>query len=238
MIKAITSKENPKIKFACSLKESKNRKKEGLFLAETFKALEMALLHNRVVEVFTLKELDISSEIPQYLVSEEVLKKLSSNVNPEGVVFISKIVEEKDKEYNKLLYLDKVSDPGNVGTLIRTALAFNYDAVVLSEGSCSIYNEKVVNSTKGAIFAIPVFNENIKRYQKSHQIIVSALSDDAIELDNIKVKSKFVLILGNESHGVSQETLDLADEKVIIPISNIDSLNVAVAGGILMNIIH
>lgn len=238
MIKIITSKENQKIKFACSLKDNKNRKKEKLFLAETFKALEMALIHNRVVEVFSLKELDIPSDIPQYIVSEEILKKLSSNVNPEGVVFISKIVEEKDKEYNKILYLDKVSDPGNVGTLIRTALAFNYDAVVLSEGSCSIYNEKVVNSTKGAIFAIPVFNENILKFQNSHQIIVSALLDDAVDLEKVKFKDKFVLVLGSESHGVSEEILKIADVKVVIPIKNIDSLNVAVAGGILMNKIH
>ena len=238
MIKTITSKDNAKIKFACSLKESKNRKKEGLFLAETFKALEMALTSDMVVEIFTLKSLDIDDKIPQYLVSEEVLKKLSSNVNPEGVVFIAKIKEYLDKtNFNKILYLDHVSDPGNVGTLIRTALAFSYDAVVLSEGSCSIYNEKVVNSTKGAIFMMPVYNDDISNYL-DHQIIVSALDKDAISLEEVKFKNKFVLVIGNESHGVSEEVLKLANIKVIIPINNIDSLNAAFAGGILMNKIH
>ena len=238
MIKVITSKENPKIKFACSLKDNKTRKQERLFLAETFKALEMAILHQRVVEVFTLEQLDIDENIPQYLVSEEVLKKLSSNVNPEGVVFIAKMMEKEDKEYNKILYLDKVSDPGNVGTLIRTALAFSYDAVVLREGGCSIYNEKVVNSTKGAIFAIPVFNDEISSFKGTHQIISSALNKEAIPLEQIKIKDKFVLVLGNESHGIDPEILKISDTKVIIPINNIDSLNVAVAGGILMNKIH
>ena len=238
MIKTITSKENSKIKYAYSLKDNKTRKKEKLFLAETFKALEMALLYNRVVEVFTLEKLDINEDIPQYLVSEEVLKKLSSNVNPEGVVFIAKMIKKEAKEYNKILYLDRVSDPGNVGTLIRTALAFSYDAVVVREGGCSIYNEKVVNSTKGAIFAIPVFNEEISSFKDTHQIISSALDKDAIPLEDIKVKDKFVLVLGNESHGIDKEIIDMSDTKVIIPINNIDSLNVAVAGGILMNKIH
>ena len=238
MIKAITSKDNPRVKFAYSLKESKNRKKEKLFLAETFKSLEMAIAHQKVVEVFALEYVDLPENIPLNIVSEEVLKKLSSNVNPEGVVFIAKMDEEEVKGANKILYLDEINDPGNLGTLIRTALAFSYDLVIVSENSVSPYNEKVVNSSKGAIFAIPVRKGKLSDYKGTHQIIVSALSNKAKNLDDIEAIDKFVLVLGNESRGVSSSTLRLADLEVKIPIANIDSLNVAVAGGILMNKIH
>lgn len=238
MLKVITSRNNERVKFAYSLKENNNRKKFQMFLTETFKSLEMAINNNVVVEVFTLKYLDIPENIPQNLVSEDVLKKLSSNVNPEGVVFIAKMQECKISDPHKILYLDEINDPGNMGTLLRTALAFSYDLVVLSENCVSIYNEKVVNSSKGAIFQIPVIKGKLKDYKETHQILVSNLSKNAVPFDEIEVPEKFVLVLGNESHGVNKETRLLADQEIIIPIKNIDSLNVAVAGGILMNIIH
>ena len=166
---------------------------------------------------------------------EEIIKKLASTVSPEGVVFIAKMREFIGQDYAKILYLDGINDPGNLGTLIRTALAFSYDAVITSDNSCSIYNEKVINSSKGSIFAIPVFVDKLENYKKDHQVIVTTLDKDSINLDEVKVPDQFVLVLGNESHGVKKETLQQADLKVIIPIKNIDSLNVAVAGGILMN---
>ena len=235
MIKTITSKDNPRVKFATSLKESKYRKMHKMFLAETFKSLEMALLHHQVVEVFATEWIDVPEDIPLNIVSEDILKKLSSNVNPEGVVFIAKMLEYDNKKYNKRLYLDKVSDPGNVGTLIRTALAFNYDAVIASPDSCSIYNEKAINSSKGAIFAIPAFEEDISAIKDIPNIIVSTLDDDSVDLEKIDVPESFILVVGNESHGVRKEVAKLATLKVKISIQNIDSLNVAVAGGILMN---
>lgn len=238
MLKVITSRNNERVKFACSLKENSNRKKYGMFLAETFKSLEMAIANNSVVEIFALQYLDIPESIPQNIVSEDVLKKISSNVNPEGVVFIAKMQENKVNNPNKVLYLDEINDPGNMGTLLRTALAFDYDLVITSENCVSIYNEKVVNASKGAIFQIPVIKDKLKNYKGSHHILVTNLSKNAIPLDEVKVPEKFVLILGNESHGVSKDIRLLADQEIIIPIKNIDSLNVAVAGGILMNKIH
>ena len=238
MIKAITSKNNERVKFAVSLKENKNRKKYGLFLAETKKSLQMAIKNKVVQEVFSTEYIDLPEDVPLNLVSEEVLKKLSSNVNPEGVVFIAKIEECKVNNPHKVLYFDSISDPGNMGTLLRTALAFSYDLVVVSENSVSIYNEKVINSSKGAIFEIPVKEGKLKEFKGSHQIIVTNLSKNAVDFNTVEVKKDFVLVLGNESHGVSKDSLALADLEVIIPIKNIDSLNVAVAGGILMNKIH
>ena len=238
MIKAITSKNNERVKFAFSLKESKNRKKYGMFLAETKKSLEMALKNKVVVEVFSTEYVELSDDIPLNLVSEEVLKKLSSNVNPEGVVFIARMIEIEVNNPHKVLFLDDISDPGNMGTLLRTALAFSYDLVVVSENCVSIYNEKVINSSKGAIFEIPVKVGKLKEFKGSHQILVTNLSKKAVNFNTLEVEKDFVLVLGNESHGVSKESIALADKEIIIPIKNIDSLNVAVAGGILMNKIH
>lgn len=238
MIKVITSKDNPRIKFAASLKEKKYREQYQCFIAETKKSLEMALLSKCVSEVFTTEYLNIPEDIPQYLVNEDLLKKISNNVNPEGVVFIAKMESKEVKEPHKILYLDEITDPGNMGTLIRTALAFSYDLVVASENCVSFYNEKVVNSSKGAIFMMSLLKGKLSKYKGTHQIIVSNLSKSAIPLEQIEVKENFVLVLGNESRGVSFEVRKLADIEVIIPINNIDSLNVSVAGGILMNKIH
>lgn len=238
MIKTITSKNNSRVKFALSLKENKYRKANKMFLAETFKCLEMALETNSVVETFSLKPLNIDENIPQNIVNEDTLKKLSSNVNPEGVVFIAKELDIKVKKCDKVLYLDQISDPGNMGTLIRTALAFDYDLIVVSENSVSIYNEKTINSSKGAIFKMPVIKGKLEDYKGKNEIIVSTLSSDSIDSESLVVPKKFVLVLGNESHGVSASSILLADTKTKISIKNIDSLNVAVAGGILMNKIH
>ena len=236
MIKYITSKDNNKIKHAASLKDSKYRKEYNEFLAEGRKTLEMALKVKCIKEIFTIKPLDtVPEEITQYVVSNDLLKKISSNVSPEGIVFVCNIFERKPKTMNKVVNLDKVNDPGNVGTIIRTALAFDYDAVILSEGCCNCYNEKVVASTKGALFSLPILHGELAEFKDDKKVIVSALNDKAIDLKDLVTPKSFILVVGNEANGVSQETLQQADITTKISIKNIDSLNVGVAAGILMN---
>ena len=238
MIKVITSKNNDKVKFAVSLKDNKNRKNSGKFIGEGKKSLELALQAGLVVEVFTYETLLIDESIPQYLVNEEVMKKLSSNVNPEGVIFIAKMPEIRKDNFKKILYLDSINDPGNLGTLVRTALAFDYDAVAISKDSVSLYNEKALAACKGANYLIPVFQDDLLNYKDEYQIIVSTLKDSSIPASEVKLKEQFVLVLGNEAHGVSSKSEQLADIFVKIPMNNINSLNVSVAGGILMYIFH
>ena len=236
MIKEITSKDNNKLKYAASLKMSKFRKEKKEFLAEGKKSLELALQAGVVKEIFTTKKLlGIKNDITQYLVNESLLKKISSTQNPEGIVFVCNMQERNPKRLNKVVYLDHVSDPGNMGTIIRTALAFDYDAVVVSEGSCDVYNEKVVAASKGAIFLLPILNKELSDIRENKTVVVSALNEEAKELSTIKVDKPFVLVLGNEAHGVSKEIIDSADIVTKIDIANIDSLNVSVAAGILMH---
>lgn len=236
MIKEITSKDNNKLKYAASLKMPKFRKENKEFLAEGKKSLELALEAGVVKEIFTTKKLlGIKNDITQYLVNESLIKKISSTQNPEGIVFVCNMQERNPKRLNKVVYLDHVSDPGNMGTILRTALAFKYDAVVVSEGSCDVYNEKVVAASKGAIFLIPILNKGLEEIRKDKTVVVSALNENAKELNDIKVNKPFILVLGNEAHGVSEEIIGSADIVTKIQIDNIDSLNVSVAAGILMH---
>ena len=236
MFKEISSKDNNKLKHAASLKESKYRKEYQEFLAEGKKALEMALKSGNVKEIFTVKPLEnIPEDIVQYIVKPELLKKVSSSVNPEGVVFVNNIVSRKPKTLNKVVYLDHLNDPGNVGTILRTALAFDYDAVIFSEGSCDPYNEKAVSASKGSIFSLPILFGKLEEYKDGREIIVSALNEKAVDIREVKVPKPFVLVVGNEANGVLPETLKLATITTKIDIKNIDSLNVAIATGILMD---
>lgn len=196
----------------------------------------MALISGCVKEIFTLSPIDnVNDDIVQYIVKPELLKKLAFTVNPEGVIFVNQIVERKPKRLNKVVYLDKVNDPGNVGTIIRTALAFDYDAIILSHGTCDPYNEKVVTASKGAIFQLPILKGELEEYASGKDIIVSALSDKAVNINEVKVPKSFILVVGNEANGVSQKVMDQATIITKINIKNIDSLNVGVATGILMD---
>ena len=234
----ITSKNNSKIKEAFSLRMKKNRQETGLFLMEGLKNLDMALKYGTVVQIFTSVELPkIGQNIETYKVSDEIIKKLATTENPEGVVFVCQNIKPKKsvKEYHKIIYLDKINDPGNLGTIIRTAVAFNYDAVILAEGSVDLYNEKTLAASKGSLFLIDAFYDDIKNYL-DHQIVVSSLNEKSIPLNACPKLKDFVLVLGNESHGVSKKISALANYTVKIQMNaDIDSLNVAVAAGILMD---
>ena len=234
----ILSKNNQKIKDAYALKMKKVRQEKGLFLMEGIKNLDMALKFGTVKQIFTVIGLPkIKQDIECYKVNDEILRKLANSENPEGVVFVcEQLKAKKDKtSYHKIVYLDQINDPGNLGTILRTAVAFEYDAVILSKSSVDIYNEKVVAASKGALFLVDAFYDDINNYVHGRTVIVSAL-DEAVALSNCKKPNNFILALGNESHGVSEEVLKLADNVVKIEMNDaIDSLNVAVAGGILMN---
>ena len=235
MIQRIVSKDNSKVKHAFSLHQNKYRNEYQEFLVEGIKAIELGLEKHLIKEVFTLKELyDFPSEIPQYIVSEDILKKISSTQNPEGLIAVAKIPNYKNEGFKKVVYLDQINDPGNLGAIIRTALAFSYDAVILSPNTVSPYNEKAVAASKGAIFKIPVFFDELKTYFENQKIIVTTLDEDSISLKSIKKEDKFIIVLGNEANGVSPKIIEKAHIKIKIDMDNIDSLNVAVAGGIVL----
>ena len=235
----INSKNNQKIKDACSLKMKKERLEKGLFLMEGIKNLDLALKYGKVKHIFTAIGLPkLKQDIETYKVNQEVLEKLATSKNPEGVVFVCEMPKAKkeSKDYHKIVYLDQINDPGNLGTILRSAVAFNYDAVILSKGSVDLFNEKVLAASKGAIFMIDAYCDELSNIRNNKVVIASLLDDEAIPLKELPHYDDFTIVLGNESHGVSEETIEQADVLTKIEMNDaIDSLNVAVAAGILLN---
>ena len=236
-MKKITSVTNQYIKSLYELKKNHEKKNQGLFLVDGIDFIEMANKENLLVCVLLLNEDKRFDNVEQIIVTEQILNKLSTNKTSQNMIGVCKYkVPSEIKVNNKLLYLDGVQDPGNVGTLIRTALAFNYDGVILSEDSASLYNDKVISSTKGAIFKMNIYQGvSLNKLKDDGFDIVSTSLEKAVNYKEYTKKENFVLVLGNEGQGVKKENLLLSDVIVKIPMDNIDSLNVAIAGGILMN---
>ena len=240
MIINISSKQNTKIKEIGKLiSDNSYRKERKEFVIEGFHLLEMALEDKLVKAIFSLEPIkNIDEKITNYIVSEDILKKISTQKNPQGVVAICSMRKEKEISHNNVLYLDEVSDPGNLGTLLRTALAFSFKDVILSKGSVSIYNEKTISSSQGAIFRLNIISGDeqnlIDLKEKGYKILATEIKG-SVELKNIKKSDKQVLILGNEAHGVNEKILNLADERIRIDINEIESLNVAICGAIMMH---
>ena len=235
-MKIITSLTNQYIKDLYELRKNNVKKSKNLFLVDGEDFIQMAYESNSLVEILTLEFNSKYEDINQTIVTPAILQKLSPNVSSSKIIGVCKYNLNHELVGNKILYLDGVQDPGNVGTLIRTALAFSYNAVVLSNDSASIYNDKVISATKGALFKINIYdNCSLKDLkEKGYQIIVTSLKD-AVNYKDVKLQDKFVLVLGNEGQGVKEESILLASDICKIEMSNIDSLNVGVAGGILMN---
>lgn len=227
MREMITSSANPKIKDYAKLLQKKYRDDTGLFIVEGYHLVEEALKAKIVKEVLTCDE-----KFDGTLVSKEVIAKLSSTETPQDVVAICKKVT-KELKGNRVLALDNIQDPGNVGTLIRTARAFSWDAVLVK--GVDIYSPKVIRSSQGAFFSMNVIQtQDLTRSFKEYEVVGAMLDKEATVYSSYKAASKVMLVLGNEGNGISGEVAKLLDKKVYIPI-DFESLNVAQAGAILLN---
>ena len=231
----ITSLTNSYIKSLNELSKPRNKKERNEFLVDGLDFIEMAYSANCLKTILTTEHLDNYTDIEQIIVTPQIIEKLSSNRSPSKVIGVCMYPSKKEVCGDRIVYLDGVQDPGNVGTIIRTALAFNYDAVILSEDSASIYNDKVISSTKGALFMMNITTCSLKDLKdKGYQLIVTSLAE-SVDYKSMSVNNKACVVLGSEGQGVKKSSLDLADVIVKIDISNIDSLNVGVAAGILLN---
>ena len=229
MIKLINSLQNEKIKNYAKLNEKKYRDESNLFIAEGLHLVEEAKKYGIVKEILTT-----NPNIDGTLVSEEVMKKLT---NQKSVVEACAICEKLNKTEitNKILILDTIQDPGNIGTLIRSAISFGFDTIVM-EACADIYSSKVLRATQGAIFKLNIINAKIDTFinsLKGYKIYGTSLKN-GVGLKTIEKTDKLAIILGNEGNGVRSELLEMTDKNIFIEITNMESLNVGVAGGILM----
>jgi len=237
----ITSKDNPNFKKWVKLSQKKYRQKEKLFLAEGEHLAVEAKKAGVLVEVLVCEGTVVEIDAPVTYLASHLFGKVSASVTPAGIVAVCRMKETKAAANNRLLLVDGVQDPGNLGTLVRSALAFGYDGIILSEDTVDIYNEKVVRATQGAVFEVPFQRgdllEAIGKLKNDGVFVYStALNCQSITIDDVPAAEKMAFIVGNEGSGVRQELIDSSDGAVIIPMSGLaESLNVGVAGSILMH---
>ncbi len=229
------SKNNQRVKDLVAFFKKGGAKEEGLIAIEGKDFLDLAVEEKSLVALISAFPCPLYPEVTHVVLPQEILKKLSLNDDANALLGIAKLTYHQEVKGSRLLYLDDVQDPGNVGTLIRTALAFSYDGVILSNKCASLYNRKVIASSKGAIFKIRIYRDILLKTFKGRYTIIASALKGATDYRNVEIPSNFVLVLGNEGQGVEATNLDIADEIVYIPQDHIDSLNVAVAGGILLN---
>jgi TrmH family RNA methyltransferase len=173
-----------------------------------------------------------------YLVTEAIMKKITGLEHPEGIAAEVKMpLEASFENIHRLLVLDGVSDPGNMGTLIRTALALGWEGAYIIENSCDPFNDKALRAAKGATFRLPLCFGNwddLTQLISKNKMTPFAADMDGIDIKKVNKSQRIALVLGNEARGISQEAEKLST-KVAIPMSGeMESLNVAIAGGILM----
>ena len=250
----ITSRENGLIKHIIKLKEKKYRKEYNEYIIEGVKIVEEAIEENAKIKQIIISQEAIESELVQKHLKEELQKidyiqvpsnifKLISEVEkPQGVLAIiekEKTKEDIDYSQDIILALDDLQDPGNFGTIIRTADSIGLKQILISKGTTEAYNPKVIRSTMGAIFRVKIIEcenlgQTLKNIQKNdYQIVVTDLNTDKSIYD-IKMQKK-VIVIGNEANGVSKEIKEQSDIKAIIPMfGKTESLNASIATGVIL----
>jgi TrmH family RNA methyltransferase len=247
-----------KLKEFAKLKTTKGRKTQGRFLLEGVHLCEEIANSDWETELVLFTSSFQSSpagkkllqkfqrrKIDTLQVKSEAVKKLSDTVTPQGIICVAKIKKSSldrlwSKGSNIILALDGIRDPGNVGTLIRTADAFGIDGVILSSDSAELYNPKVVRSTMGSIFHLPIFDDVDleKIIPKLKKLDFKILGTDAKEgrnFDKLDRSGKICILIGSEAKGLSKKLFHLSDAIIRIPTyGKAESLNASVAGGILL----
>ena len=194
-----------------------------------------------MIEIIALEDVSVSYDVPVLYVKKEVMKKISSLDNPPRMMALCKKREYKEIVGERIILLDGIQDPGNLGTMIRSSLAFGVDSIILSPNCVDLYNPKVLRGTQGMVFHIPILimdTQEAIRYMNDCHIPVYGTSVvngvDAATLSE-EEKKRFCLIMGNEGSGLSNEVLSLCDKHLYIPMNEqVESLNVGVACSILL----
>lgn len=235
----ITSTNNKHIKELAKLKDKKYRDSSDVFLVETkhlvMEAYKEGLIKELILEKNEIYPLDVDT----LYVSNEVIKKLSSTDTPSKVMAVVYKKKEVQELGEKILILDNIQDPGNLGTIIRSAVAFNIDTIVLSNNTVDLYNPKVIRSTQGMLFHINIIKREAGRFinklKSEDYKIVGTKVTNGHNVKDAKIYSHFALVIGNEGQGISREVDELCDEYLYIKMNeNCESLNASVAASILM----
>ena len=228
----IESVNNERIKEYAKLNTKKYRDETGMFIVEGEHLVEEAIKYMEVVEIFSLDGRDNTTHV-----SESVMAKLSElKTVPKVLAVLKKKENISGGGYS--IVLDGIQDPGNLGTIIRSAKAFGFDSIILSEDCVDEYNSKVIRASEGMMFSTNIVRMNLKDFLLDQKNLCDILTTDVNGGEDIKdYNSEWdpILIVGNEGNGVRPEIAELADKKIYIPMNkDCESLNVGVAASILM----
>lgn len=249
----VKSKDNKKIKYVKALSTKKHRDEENAFIIEGVKYINEAIkekvhiiylifLENALKkqDVKNLYDSAISLSLNIIVCEASVFNYLADTINSQGVIAV---INKKESihtldDYNFVIFCDRIQDPGNLGTIIRTADAFGPACVVLNKGCVDPYNPKVVRATAGAIFRVPIISideneEIINKLENTDFKIISTVVNSNKSFNNIASMKKICLVIGNEGQGVSQEIVNKSHEIITIKMTgNAESLNASIAAGI------
>ena len=245
----ITSASNPRYKYIKSLSRKKERMKYKEYTVEGKKSVSDAVMANKDISVIAVSETFFENENFNYpentqllKVSDAIFDNMCDTEAPQGIIAVIKMdnqaefVPDTEKAY---IYCDGINDPGNLGTIIRTADAAGFGGVILSEGTVDLYSPKTVRSSMGSFFNIPVIInktvKDLKEYQQAgFTLYGGALDENTIDYRSADFSKPSLIIVGNEANGISDEVLKLCKSVKIPILGGAESLNVAVASGILM----
>lgn len=232
----IESIHNPKVKLLVKLKNKKDIESNNLFIVEGQYLVEEAIKNNYIKEIFLLdKEDNIYGEVTY--VTKDILKKITNLANAPKVIALCHLLKEKEIKGNVLM-LDNIKDPGNLGTIIRSAVAFNYDTIIISKESVSLYNPKVIRATEGMLFNINIITNDlipyINKLKKDNYLIYGTDVKEGV-LPESESKTKHALIIGSEATGINKNILELCNKKLYINMNDkCESLNASISASILM----
>lgn len=243
----ITSSSNSKCKYVKSLSQKKTRLKCGEYTIEGIKSVHDALNSQRRISSIYVSEtfyrehdFNYPSDIPLFTVADDVFAKMCDTKAPQGILAVVKIqniefTADTDKAY---IYCDGINDPGNLGTIIRTADAAGFGGVLLSEGCVDLYSPKTVRSSMGSFFNTNVItdvsHQKLKELSNEFQLIGGALGENAVDYRVPDLKKPTIIVVGNEANGISDEVMKLCQCVKIPIIGKAESLNAGVAAAILM----
>ena len=233
----IESVNNPKIKELAKLKEKKYQDANKMFLVEGEHLVDEANKSKVLLSVYALESTNYNYDNITY-VSSNVMKKLTSLTSIPSIIGIAKYLEPKEINGNVLI-LDRIQDPGNLGTIMRSALAFNVNTIIVSSGTVSIYNPKVVRASEGTMFHLNIITKDlmdaIKELKDDNYKIYTTNVNGGSSLSNINFSHKSAIIIGNEGSGVKDEISSLADDYIYIDMNkSVESLNAGVATSIIL----
>ena len=240
----ITSLKNPKVLSWKALKDKKGRESQNAFLVEGVRMVQEALSSSFLVRAILLRDdfipdFPLPGSVPVYSLPSHVFQSVCDTKTPQGIAAVLTL-QAREASGPRLLALDGVQDPGNVGTIIRTADAAGFTGVLLSPECADLFSPKVLRATMGSIFrlgfSVPAsLPEALEQYKKDGYSVLSSQLDGSPFYERQDVSSSFILIIGNEGNGVSDAVKAVATHRLCLPMrGGAESLNAAVAAGIMM----